>query len=116
MRSARVVENDTSPAVGGKGCNQAADGLTASEALRVPAERSESRDPGAADREAREFGPGSRASLRSPGTRGETCDARQHDDGLLDFLARIDAPESLLRHPAIKAGPEDAAPRSGAAL
>src|SRR6266704_5426709 len=36
--------------------------------------------------------------------------------GLLDLLARIDAPESLLRHPAVEAGTEDSAPGSGAGL
>src|SRR5262245_12368846 len=35
---------------------------------------------------------------------------------LLDLLARIDAPEPLLRYPAVEARPADAAPRSGAAL
>src|SRR5262245_37148424 len=35
---------------------------------------------------------------------------------LLDLLARIDAPEPLLCHPAIETSAEDAAPRSGAAL
>src|SRR5262245_56691756 len=79
MRSARIVENDTSPAARRKGGDQAIGWIELDQSLA--------------------------AGL-----------ARQHDYGLLNLLARIDAPEPLLRHPAIEAGPEDAAPRSGAGL
>src|SRR5258708_37612383 len=57
-----------------------------------------------------------RATRRAGSTKLAPLDAGQHDDGLLDLLARIDAPESLLRHPAIETATENAAPRSGAGL